>query len=225
MKKEELVTLIHNFNIDCHKQYTKVSPHLGHLLDESLQDIEKFYYSDFWTKRFRRRLQEEGIDYNPIQLDIIQGTTSELRETTKFELFEEKTGSKGVSNTGEMIALNVNIKDEELNNSHINNVIMHEFGHRQYNQPQYQLIVELNKQLMGIIGDNIKEKESLSENDYKYFIDHNELRQRLIPIIKEMRDNNWSIGEVYDLSPNLEIDDIKNIFTREYILKLLDNLL
>lgn len=26
-------------------------------------------------------------------------------------------------------------------------------------------------------------------------------------------------------SKNLEIDDIKNIFTREYILKLLDNLL
>lgn len=225
MNKEELTTLIHNFNTDCHKQYTKVSPHLGHLLDESLQDIEKFYYSDFWIKRFKRRLQEEGISYNPIQLDIIQGTTSELKENTKFELFDESTKSKGVSNTGEMIALNVNIKNDELNDSHINTTIMHEFGHRQYNQDEFQLIVELNQKTMGVIGDNIKEKESLSEKDYKYFIDHNELRQRLIPIIKEMRDNNWTIGETYDLSYNLEIDDIKDIFTREYILKLLDNLL
>ena len=29
-----------------------------------------------------------------------------------------------------MIALNVNMTDEKLNDSHINNVILHEFGHR-----------------------------------------------------------------------------------------------
>ena len=32
-----------------------------------------------------------------------------------------------------MIALNVNLDKNELNDSHINNVIMHEFEHRQYN--------------------------------------------------------------------------------------------
>lgn len=225
MNKEELTTLIHNFNTDCHKQYTKVSPHLGHLLDESLQDIERFYYSDFWTQRFKRRLKEERINFNPIQLDIIQGMISELRENTKFELYDEETGSKGVSNYEEMIALNINIKNDELNDSHINTTIMHEFGHRQYNQNEFKLIIELNQKIMGVIGDNIKEKESLSEKDYKYFIDHNELRQRLIPIIKEMRDNNQTLGQTYDLSYNLKIDDIKDIFNREYILKLLDNLL
>lgn len=225
MKKEELSALINNFNTDCHKKYTKVSNYLGNRLDESLKDIERFYYSDFWSKRFKRRLEQEGIYYSPIEHDIILGTTSELRENTKFELFDESTKSKGVSNKGEMIALNVNMKDDELNDSHINTTIMHEFGHRQYNQDEFQLIVELNQKTMGVIGDNIKEKESLSEKDYKYFIDHNELRQRLIPIIKEMRDNNWTIGETYELSHNLEVDDIKDIFTREYILKLLDNLL
>lgn len=225
MKKEELSALINNFNTDCHKKYTKVSNYLGNRLDESLKDIERFYYSDFWSKRFKRRLEQEGIYYSPIEHDIILGTTSELRENTKFELFDESTKSKGVSNKGEMIALNVNMKDDELNDSHINTTIMHEFGHRQYNQDEFQLIVELNQKTMGVIGDNIKEKESLSEKDYKYFIDHNELRQRLIPIIKEMRDNNWTISETYELSHNLEVDDIKDIFTREYILKLLDNLL
>lgn len=225
MNKEELTTLIHNFNTDCHKQYTKVSPHLGHLLDESLEEIERFYYSDFWTQRYKRRLQEEGLVYSPIEHDILLGTISELRDNTKFKMFDEEVESKGISNTGEMIALNVNIKNDELNDSHINNTIMHEFGHRQYNQPEFEVIVELNQKTMGVIGDNIKEKESLSEKDYKYFIDHNELRQRLIPIIKEMRDNRWSLNETYELSHNLEIDDIKDIFTREYILKLLDNLL
>lgn len=225
MKKEELSALIYNFNTNCHKQYTKVSNYLGNRLDESLKDIEKFYYSDFWTQRLRRRLQEENISYNPIEHDVILGTISELRDNTKFKLFDEEPESKGVSNHGEMIALNVNIKDNELNDSHINTTIMHELGHRQYNQPEFNLVVKLNKKIMGIIGDNIKDSENLSEKDYKYFIDHNELRQRLIPIIKEMRDHNWNIIQTYDLSENLKIDDIKNIFTKEYILKLLDNLL
>ena len=56
-------------------------------------------------------------------------------------------------------------------------------------------------------------------------MDHDELRQRIIPIVKEMRDNNWKLSEVYDKSENLKMNDIKDIFTREYLLKLIDNLL
>ena len=40
-----------------------------------------------------------------------------------------------------------------------------------------------------------------------------------------MYDNSWTLEETYNKSKNLEIDDIKNIFTREYILKLIDNIL
>lgn len=36
---EKLTALIHNFNTNCHKQYTKVSNYLGNRLDESLKDI------------------------------------------------------------------------------------------------------------------------------------------------------------------------------------------
>lgn len=222
---KQLTALIHNFNTDCYKQYTEVSPLLGGLLDTILEEIEKFYYSKFWESRFEQRLREEDEDYIPIQLDIIQGITSDLRESTKFKLFSADPESNGVSNKDTMIALNVNMSKEKLNNSHINNVVMHEFGHRQYNQRGFRLIVELNKRVIGSPGLYIKNNEVLGREDYKYFIDHNELRQRIIPIIKEMYDNNWTAEEAYDLSEDLKMDDVKDIFTKEYILNLINNLL
>lgn len=220
---EKLTSLIYNYNCDCHKQYTKVSKYLGDQLDESLKDIEKFYYSDFWIQRFRRRLKEEGLLYRPIELDIIQGTSTELIEEIKFSLFDADPSQNGVSNSSNMIALNVNLDKNELNDSHINNVIMHEFGHRQYRQKEFKIIVKLNRKIIGEAKEYVK--NSLTDKDYEYFTNHDELRQRIIPIIKEMRDNSWTLGETYDKSHNLEIDDIKNIFEREYILKLIDNLL
>lgn len=219
---DKLASLIYNFNTDCHKQYTNVSNYLGSILDGSLEEIERFYYSDFWESRLRRRLKEEGLQYNPIDLDIIQGTTSELRENTKFKLFDEDQNSNGVSNNDTMIALNVSMKD--LNDSHINNIIMHEFGHRQYNQGTFIVVRKLNDRVLGNPIEHVIDS-TLSEEDTKYFIDKNELRQRIIPIVKEMYDNNWIAEEAYELSENLKIDDIKGIFTKEYIIDLLSNIL
>ena len=126
--------------MNCHKQYTKVSNYLGSKLDDSLKEIERFYYSDFWTSRFKRRLKEEGFRYYPLELDCILGAISYLRDNTKFKLFDENQNKNGVSNASTMIALNINMSEEKLNDSHINNVIMHEFGHRQYNQQEFVFI-------------------------------------------------------------------------------------
>ena len=112
-----------------------------------------------------------------------------------------------------------------MNNSHISNVIMHEFGHRQYNQQEFIFIKYLNELIIGSSGLYIKSNQTLEEEDYNYFIDNNEIRQRIIPIIKEMYDNDWTAEEAYEQSHNLYIDDIKNIFTKEYIIELLNNLL
>lgn len=225
MRKNELTALINNFNTDCHKQYTNVSNYLGNRLDESLKEIEQFYYSEFWEDRFKQRLKQEHLQFIPIELDIIQGMSSELREETKFKLFDENQNSNGISNHGTMIALNINMNEEKLNDSHINNVIMHEFGHRQYNQKEFKIVAYLNKKIIGTPGLYIKDNQTLSEKDYPYFVDDNELRQRIIPIIKEMWDNSWDAEEAYGLSKNLEIDDIKDIFTKDYILDMLKYLL
>lgn len=222
---EKLTSLIYNFNTDCYKQYTKVSPYLGDLLNDVLLEIEKFYYSDFWKSRFKRRLQEEKLDFSYIQLDIIQGTSTELKEDTQFKIFNENQSKNGVSNKDTLIGLNTNMSNVKLNNSHIKNVVMHEFGHRQYNQDSFKIVIDLNKKIIDNPELHIKNNEYLNKEDLKYFIDHNEIRQRIIPIIKEMRDNRWNLGEVYDKSENLKIDDIKDIFERDYILKLIDNLL
>lgn len=219
----KLTALINNFNTDCYKQYTNVSSYLGDQLAKSLKEIIRFYYSDFWETKFQNRLYEENISYNPIQLDRIQGMISEIGELTKFKLFDTKSSYNGVSNYGDMIALNVNLSLDKMNDSHINNVIMHEFGHRQYNQKEFELVIKLNKIIIDDPSKHIK--DSLSENDYKYFTDDNELRQRIIPIIKEMYDNNWTVEETYETSNNLAIDDIKDIFTKEYIITLINKLL
>lgn len=216
-------SLIYNFNCDCHKQYTNVSPLLGDELNNILEEIEHFFYSDFWITRFKRRLRQEKLIYMPLELDIVLGTTSHLKDNIKFKTFEDSRDINGISNNKNMIALNTNISKEKLNDSHINNVIMHEFGHRQYNEASFNIVRQLNKK---IIGDPSKYIESeLSENDIKYFTNDDELRQRIIPIIKEMRDNRWDLNQVYEKSHNLEIDSIKGIFKRGYILKLIDNLL
>lgn len=222
---EQLTALIYNFNTNCHKQYTKVSNLLGNKLDNSLKEIERFYYSNFWTSRFRRRLKEEGIRYYPIELDRILGTISYLRDDTKFKLFDEDSNQNGRSNNSTMIALNVNLDKNELNDSHINNIIMHEFGHRQYNQQEFTLIRYLNKLIISSPELYIRTDQSLEDEDFNYFTDDNELRQRIVPIIKEMYDNDWTIEETYELSDNLRRDDIKDIFTKDYILNLLNNIL
>lgn len=221
---EKLTSLIYNYNTNCYERYTKVSPLLGGLLDDSLKEIEKFYYSEFWEYRFKRRLREEHLDYDPIQLDIIQGITSLLRENTQFKVFKDSPTQNGVSNKDTMIALNVNLDESEKNNSHINNIIMHEFGHRQYNQKEFDIIIELNKKIIDDPIDYIKDR-TLTQNDIKYFTDHNELRQRIIPIIKEMVDNNWNPYETYQYSRNLNIDDIKAIYNKKYLITLIENIL
>ena len=222
---KQLTALINNFNMNCHKQYTKVSDYLGSKLDDSLKEIERFYYSDFWTSRFKRRLKEEGFRYYPLELDCILGAISYLRDNTKFKLFEENQNKNGVSNASTMIALNINMSEEKLNDSHINNVIMHEFGHRQYNQQEFVFIKYLNELVIGSPGLYIKNNQTLGIEDYPYFTNDNELRQRIIPIVKEMYDNNWVAEEAYELSKNLEKDDIKDIFTKDYIIDLLNNIL
>lgn len=188
-----------------------ISPLLKEELDKSLEEIEQFFYSDFWLNRLK-------FDYHQILKTI-----SKLKNDTKFELFNESQNSSGMSNKGTMIALNINMK--ELNDSYINNIIMHEFGHRQYNQEEFKAIVDLNKEIIGFPGLHIKDDQILSEKDYKYFTNDNELRQRIIPIIKEMYDNDWTAEQAYDLSENLKLDDIKNIFNKDYIIYLLNNIL
>lgn len=173
---EELTNLVHSFNCDHCKKYTAVSRILGNKLNDSLKEIEKYYYSNFWTSRFRRRLREEGFRYYPLELDCILGSITCLREDTEFKMFNEDPVQNGISNTGTMIALNVNLDENELNDSHINNVVMHEFGHRQYNQQEFVFIKYLNELVIGSPGLYIKNNQSLTERDYPYFTDDNELR-------------------------------------------------
>ena len=93
----------------CIDTYREVSNYLGSRLGEVLEDIEQFYYSDFWINRFKRRLQEENLEYNPIELDRILGATTAIKDDNVFKLFDKDENNKGISNKGTMIALNINM--------------------------------------------------------------------------------------------------------------------
>ncbi len=205
----------------CIDTYKKVSNYLGSKLGEILIDIEKFYYSDFWESRFKRRLAEEGLEYNPIELDKILGVTTLLKENNVFKLFDKDENNKGVSNKGTMIALNINMSIEQSNDSHIKNVIMHEFGHRQYNQEEFRIIKYLNSKILKSPSPMGLE----SELDYQYFTNKNEIRQRIIPLVKEMYDNAWTPEQIYYLSDNLRQDDLYDMYSKAEILYWLENIL
>lgn len=181
-----------------------------------LKEIEKFYYSDFWISRFKRRLREEGMRFYPLELDCILGCTTELLDNNKFKIVDIDENNNG-SSKGKTITLNCNMKHI----SSLDNVIMHEFGHRQYEQQEFFIVKHLNE----FIIQHPHLKQELSKEDYTYFTDDNEIRQRIIPIVKEMRDNNWTSYETYELSKSLKDDDIKDLFEKEYIIHLLENIL
>lgn len=204
----------------CIDTYKRVSNYLGSRLGEVLEDIEQFYYSDFWINRFRKRLQEEGLEYNPIELDRILGTTTSIKDDNVFKLFDDVTSKKGISKR-ETIALNINMNREQSNDSHIENVIMHEFGHRQYNQSEFHIVEYLNNKILKSPSPMGLE----SELDYQYFTNKNEIRQRIIPLVKEMYDNNMTPEEMYYLSPNLRQDSLFNIYSKVEIIYWLNNIL
>ena len=204
----------------CIDTYKEVSNYLGGRLDEVLESVERFYHSDFWIHRFRRRLQEEGLEYDPIELDRILGATTSIKDDNVFKLFDDVTSKKGISKR-ETIALNINMNREQSNDSHIENVIMHEFGHRQYNQSEFHVVEYLNDKILKSPSPMGLE----SELDYQYFTNKNEIRQRIIPLVKEMYDNNMTPDEMYYLSPNLRQDSLFNIYSKVEIIYWLNNIL
>lgn len=205
----------------CIDTYKEVSNYLGSRLGEVLIDIEQFYYSSFWINRFKRRLQEEKLKCNPIELDRLLGATTFIKDDNVFKLFDKPSNSKGISNSSTMIALNINMSKEQANDSHIRNVIMHEFGHRQYNQPEFKIVEYLNSKVLKSPSPIGLENEL----DYQYFSDKNEIRQRIIPVVKEMYDNNMTPEEMYYLSPNLRQDSLFNIYSKVEIIYWLNNIL
>ena len=203
----------------CINGYENASVNITRRLYNILLKIQDFYSGSYWIKRFKRRLLEENIRFNNIEQ--IQNITSELIDKVLFKLFDKDSVYNGVSNRQNMIALNINFYDWKQNDSHIQNVVMHEFGHLQYLQKEFQIIVDLNRAIL----NNLKPFGLKSEVDERYFSNHNEIRQRIVPIIKEMLDNHWNFEQTYNLSENLRNDAIFTMYNKKTILFWLKNLL
>lgn len=197
-----------------HQKY--MYKYLGYRLSTVLDNIEEFYFSRFYEQRFIRRMNEEGIKYNPIEFDRILGLVNTIKDDIIFALFNKSTNYKG-SSKGITISLNSNIKMDQTNDKHIKNIIMHEFGHILYNQPEFKRIRELNNQVFKSPSPIGLENDL----DYKYFSDNNELRQRIIPLVKYKYD--------YGVNSNIayyhNYDDIYDMYSKDKIIYWIDNIL
>lgn len=214
---------------DRHFQYMETNelirnPYLSEELQDRLEiilkNIRDFYFSENWANRYYRRLDEEHKRFSFNEFNKILTTTSSLVKDTLFKLFNKDQNENGMSK-GNTISLNINMSKIKQNDSHIENVIMHEFGHRQYNSYGFRQIVQLNKRII----KSPSPKGLKSTQDYLYFSNHNEIRQRIIPIVKEMFDNKWTSTDAYKYSHNLRMDAIYKLYTKDRILFWLDNIL
>lgn len=102
------------------------------------------------------------------------------------------------------LAIILEVSSDLANNKKLQNSkdLIHDFCIRQYSQKAFNLVIELNKRIL--------KNTNISRHD-------------IIPAIIEMYKNGWNIGEAYDNSKYL--DELKKNYSRDIILKLLDNIL
>ncbi len=198
------------------KEYIDINDEIYNKYYTILNDIEKFYYSEFWENRFKRRCREENIEFDEIELDCLLGAITMLKERVNLKQFVETNQYNGVSNKSLMIAINSNIVEKDLYNT-----LMHEFGHLQYFLKDFETIIELNSKILNSPSPLCLE----SKKDDEYFSNENEIRQRIIPIVKEMYNKKWSSQDAYNRSQQLKSNDLYEIYSKEQIIYWLDNIL
>lgn len=168
-----------------------------------LNNIEEFY-NTFWEDRANKVLSKQ-------QVRQIQSMTSLLLDDIRFKLYYADASQNGYSNKSHTIFINGN------NETNIPILIMHEFGHIQYNQKEFIPVVKYND----FIINNPLPIEKLSELDYKYFTNKNEIRQRLIPLVKLKLENDLTYKFIFN---NFE-DDLFQIYDKKDLIYWMNNIL
>lgn len=123
--------------------------------------------------------------------------------------------------------MSLNAAPEKLDYSHLFYTPTHEFGHFMYGsaKPGFASIKEVNAQLMGNPITQLKKDIPADNPAVIIMSDHDELRQRMIPAVKEMFENKWTPEQAFDNSKALKLGEVKRVFKKPYIISLLGGLL
>lgn len=206
----------------------------------SQDDIDLFYGSEEYTDRFNKRVSEYYNDEFDLQLTSDQ--LSELKGQfdnmladiqAKYQPGIFRGEPYGFANAQTMnVGLNANLSytRPEL----INPTITHEFGHLIWHYPwfhqtkgtRFNVVNDTNISLMGNPSEHLTSVgKSLPQDRIDYITDHNELRQRIIPIVKEAMQKGWTPEQAYQKSKLVKYADLDTIFNKDYIIKLIGGML
>lgn len=192
---------------------------------KSQEHIEDFYQSPEYKDRFITKISNDiKVDpnraYDELLLDL-----NEVQKHYITKLFTHNT-RRGFAGTEEL-GLNVRVPRYSTDIT-----IPHEFGHLIYNRvtPSIDKIIRLNERVIGnpihnLRSDVFEINPGISREFIDYVSDFEELRQRIIPAVEEMFKNGWTVEETYNKSIALRDAQLKDIFNKDYILKLLGGML
>lgn len=192
---------------------------------KSQEHIEDFYKSPEYKDRFMTKISND-IKVDPNQ--AYEGLLLDLDEVQKHYITKLFTHNirRGLARTGEL-GLNVRVPKHSADIT-----IPHEFGHLIYDRvtPSIDIIRRLNEKVIGYPIHNLRSdvfeiNPGISREYIDYVSDFDELRQRIIPAVEEMFKNGWTVEETYNKSIALKEAQLKDIFNKDYILKLLGGML
>ena len=196
--------------------------------------IDKFYRSEEYYNRLYNNLLKVYNDPNKVD-QIIQtfyDYLENLQEKYFPIMYQAKAGNNGQAwgtaprsgLTTPYLGLNVKAgRYAPLID------ILHEFGHLMYdgfNAPdEIWPIMRYNEELMGNPREHVIPNTTLTPQMINYLCNYDELRQRIIPVVREMIDNKWTPEEAYNKSNSLEYAGLKQAFDKKYLITLIGGML
>lgn len=196
--------------------------------------IDKFYHSEEYYNRLYNNLLKVYND--PNKVDQIMQTFYTYLENLQEKYFPIMYQDK-VTNNGQAWGispqyglttpyLGLNVKPRQY--APLID-ILHEFGHLMYDglraPDEMWPIIMYNEELMGDPREHVIPNTTLPPGQISYLCNYDELRQRIIPVVREMIDNKWTPEEAYNKSNSLEYAGLKQAFDKEYLITLIGGML
>ena len=200
--------------------------------------IDNFYKSDEYQDRFIKQITEHSppqflknpnSKYSPEnQYSKFLQNLEKVNDIYDVGIFNKNLTFGSYQYDPSIISLNARAHSYDPNIT-----IHHEFGHGAYSYHNktddewsgVYSVIKNNEDLIGDASKHILKDVNLSDEYREYITDKDELRQRIIPAVEEMFNNGWTVQEAYDKSKALQQAQLKDVFEKDYIIKLLGGML
>lgn len=200
--------------------------------DRTRQTIDDFYNSDEYIDRYAEQLKLPKPLAERFHKTLIQ-SLEDIQSKYRVGMFTHpnRVGQADVDFDYKItprISLSTRVPNYDTGTS-----VGHEFRHQIYNwndlfkTPGTDILVRHNNKLVGDASRYLQPsvKERLSNEMLQYYTDPNELHSRVGPVVEEIIENGWTVEEAFNKSKALKDSNLKDLFNKDYIIKLLGGML